>query len=254
MNVGIIGLGRLGGALARGLDCFWEEGNLFGYNRSGEKGRVAAAQAPRLKLLDSAAALFDRCDVIFLWTKPEDAQAILEQHRAVVRKRNPCLVSCVTHTGFDRFCDRWAESLPNVNLAAGQGVTLVYYPESLPDSDRLMVTDVLGAVGTVHEFPRDEIPFYSALSSCGPALYAVMMESLADVLAERRGYDRKVCRRLVQETMAGTVEQMDEDDIDARTLVARVAHPNGPSEAGSEYLRATLPGLFGEMLQKMKKW
>jgi competence protein ComER len=254
MNVGIIGLGRLGGALARGLDQFWDKGNIFGFNRSGDKGRAAAALAPRLRLLDTSAAVFDRCDIVFLWTKPEDAQALLEQQRAIIRKRNPCVVSCVTHTGFDRFCDRWAETLPNVNLAAGRGMTLVWYPVPLGEPDRRMLAEVLGAVGTVHELPRDDIPFYSALASCGPALYAVMMEAYADALSKRRGYDRELCRTLVKETMAGTIAQMEADGLDARALVERVAHPGGPSEAGSRFLYEKLPELYAEMLKRMRKW
>jgi competence protein ComER len=254
MIIGIIGLGRLGGALACGLDRFWKDGEFFGYNRGEEKARAVAALAPRLKLLDSAAAVFERCDPVFLWTKPEDAFKILESNAALLQKRNPCVVSCVTHTGLGRYCARWAESLPNVNMRAGRGVTLVHYPQSLGIADRQMLGDVLGAVGSVHELPRDEIPYYSALASCGPALYAVMMEEYADTLSARRGYDRALCRVMVRETLAGTVAMMDGDRLDAAGLVERVAHPGGPSEAGSSFLRERLPELYSEMLTRMKKY
>jgi pyrroline-5-carboxylate reductase len=149
MNVGIIGLGRLGEALARGLDRFWKKGAVFGFNRS---------------------------------------------------------------------------------------------------ADRLVIAGVLGAVGAVHELPREEIPYYSALASCGPALYAVMMEEFADALSARRGYDRELCRTMVKETMAGTIARLDADGLDARSLVERVAHPGGPSEAGSNFLRGRLPDLYRKML------
>ncbi len=254
MNIGIVGLGRLGGALARGLDRFWKDGNLFGYNRGAEKARAVAALAPRLKLLDSAAAVFECCDPVFLWTKPEDAFKILESNAALLQKRNPCTVSCVTYTDLRRYCARWAESLPNVNIGAGRGVTLVHYPQSLGSAERRMLGDVLGAVGSVHELPREEIPYYSALASCGPALYAVMMEEYADTLSARRGYDRALCSTLVRETLAGTVAMMDGDRLDAAALVKRVAHPGGPSEAGSNFLHERLPALYVEMLKRMKKY
>jgi pyrroline-5-carboxylate reductase len=254
MDIGIIGLGRLGGALARGLDRFWKNGNVFGYNRTEEKARSAVVAAPRLLLLDSAAAVFERCDPVFLWTKPEDASAILAADEGLVRSRNPCLVSCVTHTNFGRYSGRWAETLPNVNMAAGRGVTLVWYPEPLGESDRRTLEDILGSIGAVHELPRDDIPYYSALASCGPALCAVLMEEWAEALSRQRGFDRGLCRTLVKETMAGTIAQLDRDGLDAGGLVARVAHPGGPSEAGSNFLREKLPGLYREMLKRMKKW
>jgi pyrroline-5-carboxylate reductase len=254
MNIGIIGLGRLGAALACGLDRFWNKGEVYGFNRSADKARAVCRLAPRLLLLDSAAAIFERCDPVFLWTKPADALALLEANRGLVRERNPLVVSCVTHTDFGRYCGRWAETLPNVNLPAREGVTLVWYPESLPKADRLMLEEILRAVGTAYELPRDEIPYYAALASCGPALYAVMLETLADTLSGCRGYDRDFCRALTRETARGTAVLQSLDRLDAASLVERVAHPGGPSEAGSNYLREQLPGVFAEMLKKMRKW
>jgi pyrroline-5-carboxylate reductase len=254
MNIGIIGLGRLGAALARGLDRFWDKGDIWGCNRDAGKAEAVAALASRLRLCASSAEVFERCDPVFLWTKPADALAVLEENRELVRRADPLVVSCVTHTEFGRYCARWAETLPNVNLPAREGVTLVWYPPELKRADRLTLEGVLCAVGNVYELPRDEIPYYSALASCGPALYAVMLEELADALAARRGYDGALCRQLVRETARGTVALQELDRLDARGLVERVAHPGGSSEAGSQFLREKLPGLFEEMLKKMGKW
>jgi competence protein ComER len=198
--------------------------------------------------------VFKRCDPVFLWTRPADAHALLEANREMIRRRRPLVVSCVTHTNFGRWCDRWAETLPNVNLPAREGVTLVWYPPELPPPDRHLLEDILCAIGNVYELPRDEIPYYSALASCGPALYAVMLEALADTLAAHRGYDQALCRAMVRETARGAIALQELDHLDAAALVERVAHPGGPSEAGTKFLRETLPALYTEMLKKMKKW
>jgi len=254
MNVGIIGLGRLGGALARGLDRFWMGGGMYGHNRGRKKAEAARAEAPRLVLLESAAEAFDRCEIVFLWMKPADGMAILEACTDAIKRSDPLVVACTVNTEYGRYCRRWAEALPNVNMSAGAGVTLLHFAQDLGVSDRRALTEILGAVGSVHELPRDEISYYSALASCGPALYATMMEAFADTLSERRGYDREFCRSLVRQTMAGTIAVLEEDNLDAPALVERVAHPGGASESGTNFLKERLPALYVEMLATMKKY
>jgi pyrroline-5-carboxylate reductase len=141
-----------------------------------------------------------------------------------------------------------------VNLSVGSGVTALNYGPKLDDADRQLVHNILGSVGSVYVLPPDEIPFYSALFSCGPALYATMLETFADTMAARRGYDHEVCKRMVRETALGTLLLQERDSADASEVVDRVAHPGGSSEAGVAHLRETLPALYEMMLQKMRTW
>ena len=253
-RIGIIGLGRLGSALARGIDRSGHTGGLYAYNRTPSKARTVAAQVPTLRLCSSEAEVLRQCELVFLWTKPPDALQILETNMDLIRQRRPLLVTCVIGVPLVRFTDRWAECLPNVNMPVRQGVTALSYAPTLSESDRRLVFDALASVGSVHVLPPEEIAFYSALCSCGPALYATMLELLADILAARRGYDRDLCRRMVRETMLGTLLLQESDGADASEVVNRVAHPGGPSEAGVAHLRSTLPALYEAMLQKMQKW
>ena len=59
---------------------------------------------------------------------------------------------------------------------------------------------------------------------------------------------------LVSVVVLGTVLLQELDGADAAEVVRRVAHPGGSSEAGVTHLRATLPSLYEQMLQKMHKW
>lgn len=254
VKIGIIGLGRLGAALARGLARAGHAEILCGYNRGATKARALAAQVPALRLCMSEADVLRHCDLTFLWTKPTDALQVLETNAALIHQRRPMLVTCVIGVPLAQFTDRWAECLPNVNMPVGRGVTLLHLPAGLTEPDRQLVVGVLASVGSVHVLPPEEIPFYSALSSCGPALFATLLEEFADTLAAHRGYDRALCRRMVRETVRGTIDLQDLDDADAAEIVQRVAHPGGPSEAGVAYLRAELPAMYEAMLQNMRKW
>lgn len=254
MKIGIIGLGRLGAALARGLERAGHAGDLYGYNRGAAKAQAVNLQVPTLQLCAAATDVLRKCELVFLWTKPEDALQVLEASRGLLREKNPLIVTCVIGLPLGTFTERWAECYPNVSMPALKGVTALNFAPTLGESDRQLVHEVLGKVGAVYVLPAEEIHFYAALCSCGPALYATMLESLADTVASRRGYDRELCRRMVRETALGTIQLQELDQIDATEVVHRVAHPGGPSEAGVAHLRATLPALYEAMLQRMRKW
>ena len=253
-KIGIIGLGRLGSALARGLDRSGHSGGLYGYSRTAAKARALAAQVPTLQLCAGEAEVLRECDLVFLWTKPPDAIQVLQSNRDLIRERRPLLVTCVIGVPLAQCTDRWAECLPNVNMPVRQGVSALNFPAHLGEADRQLVTAALASVGTVYLLPAGEISFYSALCSCGPALYATMLECLADTLAARRGYNRALCRQMVRETVRGTVDLQDLDGADAAEIVRRVAHPGGPSEAGVAHLRSALPAMYEAMLKHMHKW
>jgi pyrroline-5-carboxylate reductase len=254
MKIGIIGLGRLGAALARGLDRAGHAGGLYGYNRGAAKAQAVTVQAPTLQLCAAEADVLRQCELVFLWTKPEDALRVLEANRELIQEQRPLIITCVIGLPLATFTDRWAECYPNVNMPALKGVTALNYAPTMEESDRRLAHDVLGKVGSVYVLSAEEIHFYSALCSCGPALYATMLELLADTLAARRRYDREQCRRMVRETMLGTILLQELDQVDAAEVVQRVAHPGGPSEAGVAHLRTTLPALYEAMFQKMRKW
>jgi pyrroline-5-carboxylate reductase len=57
-SIGIIGLGRLGSALARGIDRSGHTGGLCAFNRSASKAEAVAAQVPRLRLCSCGPALY----------------------------------------------------------------------------------------------------------------------------------------------------------------------------------------------------
>jgi pyrroline-5-carboxylate reductase len=254
MAIGIIGLGRLGGTLARGLSRARAPGGLYGFSRGAARARQVAEQAPGLTLLGSAGEVLERCDPVFLWMNRDQATEVLQANAAVVAARQPLVVSCTPGVPLPEHTRRWAQSLPNVNLSTGRGVTLLACGPGVSDGDREALVSLLRATGAVHEASTVDMGYYTFLCSCGPGLYARMMQLLADTLAARRGYDREFCRVLVRDTMAGTVLLEEQDGIGADEVVRRVAHPGGSTEKGLAVIDRRFPALVEEMLRNMGKW
>lgn len=254
MSIGVIGLGRLGSALVRGLCRERQNEIIYGFNRTPEKGLILKKNCPDFQICSSETEVLELCDIVFLWTKPKDAINIMKKNADLIRKRLPLLVSSTLNVPLSDYTTRWAECYPNVNMPIGKGVTVIHYASSLSDSDRTLLQGILNQVGSVYATSAEDMPFYAALCSCGPALYATMLEMMADIMVSHRGYDRETCRRMVRETVLGTMLLQEYDEIDASEVVCRVAHPGGPSEAGVGYLRSILSEIFEKMLKAMEKW
>jgi len=253
MPVGIIGLGRLGSALARGLARAGVV-EVYVFNRTPERARQLGADESALVVLDSAAAVLELCDPVFVWMDPADAGEVLTANAEILQRRRPLIVTCAPGLAPGDHSPRWADTLPNVNLSTGQGATLLAWGPGLDETERASVLAPLRACGVVYEVTAAELPLYSALASSGPAFYAQIMEVWADTLAERHGLDPKFCRQMVRQTVAGTLALQEQDGIDAAEVVRRVAHPGASTERGLGVLEPQFAATSQEMLQAMGKW
>lgn len=251
MATGIIGLGRLGGALARGLGRVPGH-EVYAYSRTAATAQQVVADAPGVRLLESAAEVFERCDVVFVWMYASDAREVLAANAELIAERQPFLVSSTPDAGFGEFSPRWAEALPNVNLSTGLGVTLLTWGSEPTEADREAVLAPLLACGEVYEGTADEVAAWCALTSNGPALYARALEVWADAVAVQHGFDKQLCRDMVFRTILGTIALQEDDGIDAAEVVRRVAHPGGSTERGLAVLDANLDGLAGHVLRALR--
>jgi pyrroline-5-carboxylate reductase len=250
MPVGIIGLGRLGGALARGLGRVPGQ-EVYVYSRTAATAAQVVADAPGVRLLESATAVFERCDVVFVWMYASDAREVLTANAELLAQRRPFLVSSTPGAGFGDFSPRWAETLPNVNLSTGLGVTLLTWGGQPSEADRAGVLAPLLACGEVYEGTAEEVAAWCALTSNGPALYARALECWADTVAERHGIEPQLCRDMVWRTVAGTIALQEDEGIDASEVIRRVAHPGGSTEKGLRVLDESIGTLSGQVLRAL---
>jgi pyrroline-5-carboxylate reductase len=253
MAIGIIGLGRLGAALARGLSRA-QVPDVLAYTRTMSTAQHVLAEAPGVALVDTAAEVFERCEVVFVWMTAADARQVLSDNAEVVARRRPLLVASTTRAGFDEFVPGWAETYPNVNLSTGQGATLLTWVGEVPPEQRTAALTSLAACGAVHEVGQEEMHFFCALTSNGPALYAQAMEVWADAVADRNGFDRAVCRAMVWQTVTGTIALQRADGIDAAGVIHRVAHPGASTERGLAVLDEHFPAVTEQVLRAMGRW
>jgi pyrroline-5-carboxylate reductase len=236
MQVGLIGAGNMGSALARG----WGEPILASDSGSGRA--QALVEALGGEALSSNAEVAQRADVIVLAHKPAqlaDVAADVAPHAKRVLSvlgRTPLADLRAAYPGA-----QITSVQPNTPVAQREGV-LVLADDGVPHDPEIVA--LLERLGTVVRVPEALMAVAGAISGVGPAYVALVVEAWVDA-AVKRGLPAPLATELVLGTLAGTTGLLREVD----TLSARraVSSPGGTTIQGLAALeRAGLRTAFAD--------
>ena len=220
MQVGLIGAGNMGSALARG----WGAPVLASDNGSGRAAALVAELGG--EALADNAELARRADLVVLAHKPAQLEAIAS-HAAPHTGR---VVSLLGRTTVAQLRAAYPDAQvtraePNIAVAVRKGVFVV--PEGEGDDDEVLA--LLAQLGTVVRVPEALMGVAGAVSGVGPAYVALIAEAWTDA-AVKQGLPQRQAAQLVQRTLAGAAELLAHDD----TLSVRraVTSPGGTTARG----------------------
>jgi len=221
MQVGLIGAGNMGSALARG----WGAPVLASDNGSGRAAALVAELGG--EALADNAELARRADLVVLAHKPAQLEAIAA-HAAPHTGR---VVSLLGRTTVAQLRAAYPDAQvtraePNTAVAVRKGVFVV--PEGEGDDDDKVLA-LLAQLGTVVRVPEALMGVAGAVSGVGPAYVALIAEAWTDA-AVKQGMPQRQAAQLVQRTLAGAAELLAHDD----TLSVRraVTSPGGTTARG----------------------
>ena len=231
MKYGMIGCGRMGGAIARGLSKKTKD--ICISDRSGK----AAELAKKLGIQYGDNLMIARnCDRIFLGVKPKGLAALLEELRPALREKKPLLISMAAGVeiaaieGMAGVTLPVIRIMPNTPTAVGKGViqyccnelAVPYLEEWLSD---------MSCCGLLDPLEENLIDAASALSGSGPAYFYVMLEALADG-AVACGLPRRQALEYAAMTMAGAAEMYLQTKEHPGALKDAVCSPGGSTIEG----------------------
>lgn len=220
MQVGLIGAGNMGSALARG----WG-GPVLATDGGSGRARALVAELGGEALGDNA-ELARRADLVVLAHKPAQLEAVAAEAAPHAKR----VLSVLGRTSLEQLRAAYPGARvtrvePNTPVALRQGVLVV--PDD--DADDGEVHDLLAQLGTVVRVPESLMAVAGAISGVGPAYVALVAEAWADA-AVRNGMPAPIAVELVTGTLAGAAAMLAEAD----TLSVRraVTSPGGTTARG----------------------
>ncbi|MGN0982753.1 MAG: pyrroline-5-carboxylate reductase [Candidatus Limivicinus sp.] len=235
--LGFIGVGNMGGALARAAAKKVSGPSLLLANRSPEKAeRLAAALGGQVS---DNAAIASEADYIFLGVKPQLLPGVLAELAPVLKARQSpfVLVSMAAGTSIARVQALAGGDypviriMPNTPASIGQGMILYAPSENVPAPALDCFLDCMGAAGRFARLEERLIDAGSAVSGCGPAFVDLFLEALADG-GVACGLPRATAMELAAQMVLGSAALALSGDRHPAQLKDAVCSPGGTTIQG----------------------
>ncbi len=222
-NVGIIGLGTIGTAIAEGLHAALPDLEILGTRRQGAMPAYVTPCAGNRELLR-------RARLVLFCIKPQHATAILEDLRPGLGPEH-LVVSTCAGLDIDTLCKhagnaKVARAMPNLPCQIGEGMTALCFPPAWTAAARDLVTRLFDAIGKTVVVEERHFDAVTALSGCGPAYVYTIIEALSDG-GVKQGLPRDISKLLAAQTVLGSAQLVLSTHLHPAELRDRVATPAG---------------------------
>ena len=240
-TIGFIGVGNMGGALARAAARAVDPGRIVVSNRTLEKAE-ALSQALSCRVA-TATEVAESCDLVFLGVKPQMMAGLLaDLQPALERRKTPVtLVSMAAGVSMAQIRAMAGGDypviriMPNTPVAVGQGVVLYDQTENVSVEAKTLFLTAMGTAGLLDPLEERLMDAGSAVSGCGPAFADLFLEALADggVLC---GLPRAKAQAYAAQMLLGAASLAMETELHPGQLKDAVCSPGGSTIAGVKTL------------------
>ncbi|MHB9022865.1 MAG: pyrroline-5-carboxylate reductase [Armatimonadota bacterium] len=238
MNLTIIGAGKMGEALARGIlqAGVLAPAELTLWDIAASRVRALAAELGAQAATEPARAVSEAA-VVILAVKPKDMAAACRDIAQPLPAGATVLsiAAGVTLAQIERALARpdivLARAMPNTPCLVRAGAIGLSFADGASEEARQTVCSLLAPLGLVEEMPESLLNAVTGLSGSGPAFIAIFIEALTDggVLM---GLPREQAERLAAQTVFGTAKLMLDTGQHPAQIKDAVSSPGGTTIAG----------------------
>jgi pyrroline-5-carboxylate reductase len=231
-KIAIIGGGRLGESLLRGLlSSGWrtEEDLLVTARR--EERRAELAERYGVSTSETNTEAVAEARLVVLSVKPQDIDAVVEEIAPAVTREHTLLsvAAGVTTATIESLLppdSRVVRAMPNAPALVGEGIAAISGGKAATAEDLELAEDALGHLGAVVRVAEYDLDAVTALSGSGPAYFALLAEAMIEA-GLLLGLSREVSTRLVVQTMLGSALLLRDEGMHPVELREAVTSPGG---------------------------
>lgn len=224
-DIGIIGLGTLGTALARGLHRAHPDLQLLATTRgsSALPGFVTPCR--------TNGELAARTKTIVLCVKPQQARAVLEEIAADLGPEHRVISTCASVSleelrAVIPVTEHVARAMPNIAAEFNEGVTGIAFASGWRADSKDEIVRLFASLGEAIVLEERHFDAVTAISGCGPAYVCVIVEALSDA-GVKAGLPREVARRMAVQTLLGSTVLLRNLNEHPAAIRDRVTTPGG---------------------------
>ncbi len=236
-NIGFIGVGNMGGALAKAVCSAAGAQSVYVADFLPEKA-ISLAKELGCTVADNE-TIVKTCEYIFLGIKPQVLSDVLEEIGESL-KENPRAVLVSMAAGVSTATIENAVGrvpiiriMPNTPVSAGKGMILYTANAAVTAVEEMHFQQMLSKAGVLDKLPENLIDAGSAVSGCGPAFVYMFIEALADG-GVAAGLPRDKAQQYAAQTVLGAAE----------LLLSTGRHPGELKDAVCSPAGSTIEGVL----------
>lgn len=236
MNIGFIGFGNMGRALAAG---FLRSGavrpeQIGACARDAAKLRLAT-EPHGFRAFSTVADTVLFADVVIVAVKPYQVEAVLAPIRGLLCGKIVVSVAAgLTFESYEAFLlpgTHHLSTVPNTPVAVCEGIVVCERRHSLTPEQWLTVETLFSHVGLVMPVDTELLGIAGTVCGCGPAFVAMFVEALADA-AVKHGIPRADAYRMCSQMVVGTGRLQLETGQHPGAMKDAVCSPGGTTIVG----------------------
>lgn len=245
MKVGILGTGKMGGALGLGL----VRGGIVGLNNligadPHEAGKAHFQSLFHPENVVTSSDLKDwlpYLDVVIIAVKPQQIQEGLGGMQGY--REETLFISVAAGISTSQIekkmggSPRVIRAMPNTPCLIGEGMSAFCLGKYATDENAKVAERILSSVGKVIRVEENQMNVVTALSGSGPA-YAFHFVNGLMTGAIELGLSPEIARTLAVQTIRGSMSLMQQSTLSALELAAQVKSPGGTTLAGCAVLES----------------
>ena len=238
----IVGVGHMGGAIARGLIAADLGPRLILIDPGIKAADVRAFRKAGAATSGDAAGAVGNPEALILAVKPQMMSAVAPAYADAAR--NAVVISIAAGTPIEtlnallKTPRAMVRAMPNLPASIGKGIAAAYATPGTSPAQRKLAERLLKATGDLVWLDGEELMnAVTAVSGSGPAYIFLLAEALA-AAGERVGLSPAVAKTLARKTIEGAGALLATSPLDPAELRRSVTSPGGTTEAALKILMA----------------
>ncbi|ABB49453.1 pyrroline-5-carboxylate reductase [Prochlorococcus marinus str. MIT 9312] len=169
------------------------------------------------------------CQFKLLSIKPQHLKDITEGD--IIKNKNNLLVSILAGVSINKLHQKFPNHkcvrvVTNIPITVGKGLTGIAWGENLTEDQKEFTKKLFENTSKIYEFTEEYLDIFLALTSSGPAIIALIIESLSDG-GLSGGLPKILSEELVMEMIIGTISLIKEKKLTTSELKNLVTSPGG---------------------------
>jgi pyrroline-5-carboxylate reductase len=235
-RIAILGAGRIGEALIRGLlSSGWREAGDIAASTRREERVAELSERHGIAATQSNAEAVKGAALVVISVKPQDIEALLGEIGPLIQPEQTVLTiaAAIPTAAIERhLTDRVpvVRAMPNTPSTVHEGIAGVCAGAHADEAHLTLAEEALRHLGAVVRVSEPYMDAVTAVSGSGPAYFALLAEAMieAGILL---GLAREVATQLVVQTMLGTAKQLRDEKMHPVELREMVTSPGGTTIA-----------------------